>query len=370
MIGRKISCPQCKYRFLVEEPGEAPETASPFNKWLVLALLGGVGVVVLGLITVGVVLVAIVFLAKGTDGAANPDSNRPALQTDLDRLQGAWKMSALVASGVTLQPAAFERYRLTLSGDTFTFAGGNATQRMTITLDSTTNPKSVDAVDLDGPHKGKKQLGIYELTDKQVKICLAQEGSPARPTAFSSTTENKHTLMVLERAGPGDTVPKAKTADWKEFTPASGAFTVKMPGQVTEMKQPVPMPDGSKKIVTIHMAGELTSAFMVVYDDLPPGHAAKTGSTAIFEEMKTRFPAVVPGGVISVERSIKLGKHEGRQWHLSAGGSTMRIRAYLVGDRLFQLTAGPVPPVQEADVQTFFESFRVENDTTLKEKGP
>ena len=44
-------------------------------------------------------------------------------------------------------------------------------------------PKTIDYDVIDGPTKGKKQLGIYELEGDTVKFCFAKPDSE-RPTDF------------------------------------------------------------------------------------------------------------------------------------------------------------------------------------------
>src|SRR5262249_43968313 len=147
-----------------------------------------------------------------------------------------WAPVSATIQGVALPAGLLKSLRVSFSGNTLTVSGGGSTQRASFTIDSSKSPKHFDSVDLDGPNRGKKQLGIYELTDKQFKICMGIEGGTVRPTAFTATPENKNNLLVLERATAAPSAP-GKLGAWKEFTPSTKTFTVKMPGEVAELKQ-------------------------------------------------------------------------------------------------------------------------------------
>jgi uncharacterized protein (TIGR03067 family) len=279
--------------------------------------------------------------------------------SDQEKIQGMWAPVSVAKNGVNMPPALLKGLRLTISGNTLTLTGGGPSQRASFTIDSSKSPKHFDSVDLDGPNRGKKQLGIYELTEKQFKICMGVEGGTARPTAFASTLDNKQTLIVLERATAAPSAP-SKLGAWKEFTPPTKAFTVKMPGEVAEIKQTVNLPSGKLDLV-IYFAGELTSGFVVTTTDYPAGFVAKTGLEAVMQGARTGVTATLPkGSKITAETAIKLGTHPGRDWLIDIPGhGKLQVKFYLVGDRAFRLNAGPMPPVKDADAKTFFDSFKL-----------
>jgi uncharacterized protein (TIGR03067 family) len=77
-----------------------------------------------------------------------------------------------------------------------------ATSRMTFTLNPGKSPKEIDVTALDGPQKGKMGLGIYELKDGKLRICLRdwEAAKKGRPTAFGAEKGSGLGLITLERA--------------------------------------------------------------------------------------------------------------------------------------------------------------------------
>src|SRR5262249_9634787 len=146
-----------------------------------------------------------------------------------------WVPVQMVERGKAESPDLVKNIRLRISGDNLTWSGGGLSDRKwaTFSIDPSKTPKHLEWewTAFDAPAFGKR-VGIYESSDKQLKICLAPPGG-ARPTTFTSTAVNRQYLMVLERASgaPG------KPLVWKEYTPRSNAFTVKMPGEVTVTTQ-------------------------------------------------------------------------------------------------------------------------------------
>ena len=72
--------------------------------------------------------------------------------------------------------------------------------KATITLDPAKSPKTIDYDVTDGPNKGNKQLGIYELSNDTFKSCFAAPDAP-RPTEFKSESGDRQTYSVWTRAG-------------------------------------------------------------------------------------------------------------------------------------------------------------------------
>jgi uncharacterized protein (TIGR03067 family) len=257
--------------------------------------------------------------------------------------------------GTPAPAAALKGFRLSISGNTLTLSGGGLNQRASFTLDPTKTPKHMDSVDLDGANKGKKQLGIYELTDRQLKICMGIEGGTTRPKSFTSTAADKQSLIVLQRAS--GTAAAGKVV-WKDFTPKSKAFTVKMPGDVSEVTQTSPSPYGNVT-VTLCVSVQPKASYIVTTVELP-ATALKGGADQFFTEAKGRL-AAVPGVKVTSEQTIKLGTHPGREWMLSMPGQGMKkTRSYLVGNRSISIEASPVTKENEKDFQTFFDSLKVE----------
>lgn len=106
-------------------------------------------------------------------------------------LQGVWKITAMEKDGVPQPKASFDdiHHRLVFEGNTMmqrqTAPNGTeikADKGTTFTLDPTTDPKSID---MKNPMAVRAILGIYEIDEDTLKLCLNLKGD--RPAAFKTT---------------------------------------------------------------------------------------------------------------------------------------------------------------------------------------
>jgi uncharacterized protein (TIGR03067 family) len=129
-------------------------------------------------------------------GAA-PDA---AVKKDLDALQGQWTMKSGTADGFELPEVMLPAFRRILKGDELAVMNGDELiMKAKVTLDPTKNPKTIDYEVIDGPSKGAKQLGIYELNGESYKSCFAAPDEE-RPTEFSSKQGDHRTFSIWQRA--------------------------------------------------------------------------------------------------------------------------------------------------------------------------
>ena len=68
-----------------------------------------------------------------------------------------------------------------------------------IAIDPSKKPKTIDYEVTDGPTKGKKHWGIYELDGDTLKSCFGAPGAE-RPTDYTSKPGDKRTSTVWKRA--------------------------------------------------------------------------------------------------------------------------------------------------------------------------
>ena len=102
----------------------------------------------------------------------NLDDKRPKARAaapkpasdDLAKLQGEWVMATGVADGFAIPDEMKRDFKRVCRGKELTVLNGEQLiMKATITLDQTKNPKTIDYDVIDGPTKGKKMLGIYDL---------------------------------------------------------------------------------------------------------------------------------------------------------------------------------------------------------------
>jgi len=135
--------------------------------------------------------------AVATSTAWAEDSE--AIKKDIAQLQGEWSMVSGSADGNAMPDAMRETAKRICKGDETTVTiGEQLFMKAKFTIDPSRRPKTIDYQMIDGPTKGKKQLGIYELEGDTVKFCFGSPGSE-RPTDFTSKQGDGRTLSVWKR---------------------------------------------------------------------------------------------------------------------------------------------------------------------------
>jgi len=131
-----------------------------------------------------------------------------AVKKDVAQLQGEWAMVSGSADGNAMPDAMRETAKRVCKGDeTMVTIGTQLLMKAKFTIDPSSKPKSIDYQMIDGPTKGKKQLGIYEIEGDTAKFCFGSPGSE-RPTDFTSTPGDGRTLSVWKRKKTSDPAQK------------------------------------------------------------------------------------------------------------------------------------------------------------------
>jgi uncharacterized protein (TIGR03067 family) len=126
---------------------------------------------------------------------AASSSGGDAAKTDLKKLEGTWGMVSGEAKGEKLPESIVKNAKLTIVGDKHTVKVGEDNIIGTHKLDPTMKPKAIDAMDTEGPFKGKTTLGIYKLEQGVFTVCFAPPGKD-RPTAFTTKSGTGELLHV------------------------------------------------------------------------------------------------------------------------------------------------------------------------------
>lgn len=121
-----------------------------------------------------------------------------ATKKDLAKFQGSWELVSGERDGKKLSEEETKKTKTIYEGEKFQFPDAfGMTQKGTIKLDPSKNPKWVDSTDA---AKGAVSLGIYEFTDEgNRRVCFAPPGKP-RPTEFSSKPGSGHSYLIWKRA--------------------------------------------------------------------------------------------------------------------------------------------------------------------------
>ena len=133
-------------------------------------------------------LIAGAMAASVCIGKAAARSENPA-QSELKKLQGAWKVIETQAEGQKGKPRLLIQW-VFRGNELLLVTRGKTVPRGFVTLDPTQKPKIMDVVVQGRP----VSLGIYELKGNQLKLCWT---GAERPTVFA--TQGNATVEVLER---------------------------------------------------------------------------------------------------------------------------------------------------------------------------
>ena len=118
--------------------------------------------------------------------------------SDLELLQGAWRIIALEMNGGPMPAALLDAARIGVVGARFTSTGMGAVYEGEMSLDETSMPKTFALRFQAGPEAGAANRGIYELDGDRWRICLNMAGGPA-PAEFATRPGDNCALETLVR---------------------------------------------------------------------------------------------------------------------------------------------------------------------------
>jgi uncharacterized protein (TIGR03067 family) len=146
----------------------------------------------------GFLAVGILMTSFATVVAAD-DAKVEAIKKERKQIEGTWRVVTWDMDGEDL--ADVERITLVNKSDGSWSLQDNGTQicEGTSTIDPKNKPKTFDiTITSSSLAADRTLLGIYELSEKTLKVCFAESGKE-RPSKFSSTSENRHTPITFER---------------------------------------------------------------------------------------------------------------------------------------------------------------------------
>lgn len=137
-------------------------------------------------------------ICSGRTVAAEPSKDE-AERKELAKFEGTWKYLSIEIEGKKLPQEQLKQWgRIILHGNKFTVKTGDITYRGTFQVDVSARPKRIDIRFTEGPEKGNKLLGVYELEGDTYKVCLGMPGKP-RPKGLVTKPGSGHVLEVLKR---------------------------------------------------------------------------------------------------------------------------------------------------------------------------
>jgi uncharacterized protein (TIGR03067 family) len=136
----------------------------------------------------------------GTGGADDE-----AVEKELKKLQGTWKVTRMEVDGIKIPLKAFEKVAVVIAGDKLSFRDkGKTYEEVECVLDPSKKPREIDLHYVSGLKKGVVETGIYELQGDVLRICqlLKTAKKKQRPSELESPKGSAQQLMVLKRMAP------------------------------------------------------------------------------------------------------------------------------------------------------------------------
>ncbi len=185
-----------------------------------------------------------------------------------------------------------------------------------------------------------------------------------QPTA-TSTLESRAPITTRAPVSGGSGA-STSVDEWQTFSSAEGGFTLLLPGNPQEQRQPVSTAAGSADAI-MYITEVGGTAFGVGYSDFP-GSAAKADPQAVLKGARDGAVKNVNGTLVG-EKPIELAGHPGLEIAVEMpagaavpGGAIYRAQLYLVGNRLYQVIYVALKKGDDPDdYQKLFDSFQLNN---------
>ena len=188
---------------------------------------------------------------------------------------------------------------------------------------------------------------------------MARRGQPAPDGAEADPTPTPAPTRA-RRPAPAQRAARPERVTWKRFNSAVGGFTVLMPGEPTPNHEEHGVLGA--KGVDVFIADHGEARYVVQYQDMTRT-AMKKGVGAILKAARHSDEKVVQGKVVG-EKEATLKGAIGVSYQIESpdpDGAVARVRAYMVGTRLYQvIVAAPKTKFPTDDSERFFRSFRLQ----------
>src|SRR5262245_36445809 len=130
------------------------------------------------------------------------------MSTDLENLQGSWRVTALEIDGQTMPADTLGGAGIVINGGRFISTGMGNQYEGTFDVDVKSRPRKLTMKFDTGPEKGNTNKAIYEIKGDSWKLCIATQGK-VRPSRFGTKPGDGFVFETLTR---GETAGDAATA--------------------------------------------------------------------------------------------------------------------------------------------------------------
>ena len=123
-------------------------------------------------------------------------SQAPAGKSDLDALQGVWRLTSGEMMGEKMSTDMTKDVTLTIKGNVSNYKNKDQDNMANFKLDESKTPKQIDITD---QKSGMAiMIGIDELKGDEFKVCLDGQGK-MRPTEFKSSKDSDFGVLIFKR---------------------------------------------------------------------------------------------------------------------------------------------------------------------------
>jgi uncharacterized protein (TIGR03067 family) len=124
------------------------------------------------------------------------------VKKELAKMEGTWGIVSAEENKVDLPAVLKDNLKIVIKGNVLTFKGDENTAKkagkITMKIDPSTMPKTIDFTIEIGTEKGQTLEGIYDWQGKDLRFCVRMMGNE-RPTEFATAPASNLILMVLRR---------------------------------------------------------------------------------------------------------------------------------------------------------------------------
>lgn len=115
------------------------------------------------------------------------DEKEEAAKKELEKFQGEWKL------------VGQEDIFLKIKGADYEFIMDDKKEKGKFKFNPAVKPAEVDVDITEGDDAGKKQVGIYELKNDNLKFCFARAGQSKRPDKFEAADDGSVFIFEFEK---------------------------------------------------------------------------------------------------------------------------------------------------------------------------
>jgi len=202
--------------------------------------------------------------------------------------------------------------------------------------------------------ESKEDYGLWITEEIRRKIQVAQSIPEIvfnyKPPIPLTPREDVDTEAIDKLVNPEPPV-------WTEFRSEEGRFTVLMPVKPVSQASTIETPQGRFE-QHVFIASHFPLICSIAYVDLPKQISAANDVDGFFGGVRDEFIKEV-GGKLASESSLSLEGHPGREIKVYMFRGDLRLRLFLVGDRLYVLSLIKSSETDEETLKKFFGSFRL-----------